>query len=131
MLAGMSCSVIRCMNPGEATLVVREEPSFISVGICDEHKSRVDAGEEWLWVHQGRAGNADFVASILMGQELLEHNEWVVDEHTGLDSFADGDECGPDGGRWVWSIQARQRGRDHSETLRLAVDLDRLREAFG
>ena len=43
-----ACSVLRCQNPGSATVVAGHgRADFQEVDVCAEHKAKIDSGAHW------------------------------------------------------------------------------------
>ena len=136
----MECQVLKCAKPGPHAYEMPKHANGERRGaffLCPEHfQAIMFDGAEWRLQIQGlldpatrRQGIGNVV---LMGDDLLALNEWVVDHFEGF-RFSDLDYASdpPVEATTAWTIVARRRGTPEAEPIHLVLTQEQFSELIA
>jgi hypothetical protein len=131
-----TCLVVRCRRPGTEVVEMprldgRRAGGFV---VCEQHRRQIAEGAEWRFQPDGsdQVYERGYVGNlVVMGADLLDLNEWVVDHVEGIEVFDTRQVASdPAGETLVCTIVARQRGQAQAEPLRLVLTAQQLRDVI-
>lgn len=124
---------MRCTNEGNEIHEFPAKQGGIRKNtlVCADHLKAMESGEiEWVW----RVGDVSVESRepnmVLMGDDLLGLNEWVVEDSDGYHSDLS-EASTPEGEVWTLTLTARQRGKDMPEKLQLVFKRGDLQRFLG